>query len=319
MTTCQDKVNQNLLMLSISTAWNYAETCDLRHMLNDIKSLGINSIELGYSFSLERLEELIPLLKEFNMSVSSVHNFCPLPEQNVFGRFFTNYYYLSALNEMERRAAVFYTNKTIDTAKRAGAKVVVIHAGTIDLNNAYLKELIILYNKGDIKTEKANNIRKQFSKARLYKKKPYLEACRKSLDEITRYAESLNIKIGLENRYYPNEIPDLQEALDFLNEFNSRGLVYWHDLGHACAQEHLMITEKNSLLDRLAKHLFGFHLHNIEGLKDHLSPLKGEFDILRLSAYLQDDKILKVIESHQPTQAAEIEAVIRYFKAQNWL
>jgi sugar phosphate isomerase/epimerase len=288
-------------------------------MLTEIKACGLSSIEIGYNFTTARLNELIPLLEEFNIRVTSVHNFCPLPEENAFGRFFTNYYFLSALDDDERGKAVFYTRQTIDTAKMVGARTVVIHAGAVEFDGDYTKELMVLFNSGAIESEKAANIREILHRERTFKKVPYIEATMKSLDEITEYAAAMDMEIGLENRYYANEIPNNDEALTFLKEFSDRGLGYWHDVGHSCAQEHLMMIEKDSLLNKLGGYLIGLHLHDIRGLKDHLSPLAGEFDFSRISSYLEDKKMLKIIEAHQPSKPAEIQAAIKYFNAKNWL
>lgn len=305
-------------MFSISTTWNYTEKSDLRRVLIETKACGVSSIEIGYNFTKARLKELFSLLQDFDISVASVHNFCPLPEQNIFGRFFTNYYYLSSLDEKERSKAVFYTKQTIDTAKKINAAAVVIHAGTVVLENSYTKELIALFNSGEIESEKAANIRASLQRERTRKKGLYLEAVMKSLAEITEYAAPMNMKIGLENRYYANEIPDIDEALVFLREFSDKGLIYWHDVGHSCAQEQLMMIEKDSLLNKLGRYLMGFHLHDIRGIKDHLVPLAGEFDFSRISPYLRDEKILKIIEAHQPAKSTEIQAAINYFREKNW-
>ena len=306
-------------MIAISTTWNYSERCNLAGMLAAISKLGIKSIELGYNFTASRLNEITSLLAEFGVNIVSVHNFCPLPPQNIFHRFFTNYYFLSSLTENERECAVKYTKQTIDTAENLKAKIVVIHAGTIEMDTKCIKALIDLYNLGKIDSEEANNLREKILQLREEKKEPYLRATMKSLDEITEYAFKKGIKVGLENRYYPNEIPNNEESALFLKELHNRGLVYWHDIGHAQAQERLGIIKKNSLLDSLSRYLFGFHLHGIKGLKDHISPLSGDFDFSQISAYLTRDNLLKVIEAHQPTSSDELKETLGYFKLQGWL
>lgn len=306
-------------MISISTTWNYSENCNLKRMLSEIRELGIKSIELGYNFTAGRLDEITLLLADFGIEVVSMHNFCPLPPQNLFHRFFTNYYYLSSLDEKERECAVKYTKQTIDTAQRLNAKVVIIHAGTIDIDTKCIKELINLYNLGKIDTEEARSLRKEILKLREAKKQPYLDSTLKSLDEVTAYAAKKCIKIGLENRYYPNEIPNNEELAFFLKKLNDRGLLYWHDTGHSQAQERLGIIEKDSLLNNFGAYLFGFHLHGIRGLKDHISPLNGDFDFSKISAYLIRDNLLKIIESHQPANSNELKETIEHFRARGWL
>jgi len=306
-------------MLALSTTWNYSENCDLRQMLAEISGLGIKSIELGYNFTASRLEKIALLLADYGIDLVSVHNFCPLPPQNIFHRFFTNYYYLSSLVKQERECAVKYTKQTIDTAASLGAKIVVIHAGTIEIDTRQIKELINLCNQGRIDSEEAASLRKEILKLREEKKQPYLNSVTKSLDEITEYASGKGIKIGLENRYYPNEIPNNEEISIFLKQLNGKGLVYWHDTGHCRAQERLGVIEKDSLLNSFGAYLFGFHLHGISGLKDHLSPLKGDFDFSQISGYLTNKNLLKVIEAHQPTTINELRETIQHFNVCGWL
>lgn len=306
-------------MIAISTTWNYSESCNLKNMLAGIKALGIESIEIGYNFTSSRLSEITPLFADFGMNVISVHNFCPLPPQNIFHRFFTNYYYLSSPDENERKCAVKYTKHTIDTAANLNAKIVVIHAGTIGIDTKGIKALINLYNLGKINSEEAISLRKEILQLREAKKQSFLKATMKSLTEITEHASKRGIKIGLENRYYPNEIPNNEELAFFLKELYSKGLVYWHDTGHAQAQERLGIIQKNSLPDSLGSYLFGFHLHGINGIKDHISPLSGDFDFSQVSAYLVRADLLKVIEAHQPTSSNELKEAMRHFASRGWL
>ena len=306
-------------MIAISTTWNYSEGCNLADILTGISKLGIKSVELGYNFTVSRLNEIRLLIADSGINAVSVHNFCPLPPQNIFHRFFTNCYYLSSLEENERACAVKYTKQTIDTAVSLNAKIVVIHAGVIEMDIKPIKALINLYNLGKIHSEEANDLREKILQLRKEKKEPYLYATRKSLDEIVEYAFKSGVKIGLENRYYPNEIPNNEEADFFLKELNNKGLVYWHDVGHAQAQERLGTITKDSLLDSLNSYLFGFHLHGIKGLKDHLSPLSGDFDFSRISTYLTRDNLLKVIEAHPPASSEELKETLKHFTACGWL
>jgi len=306
-------------MIAISTTWNYSENCNLRQVLSEISGLGIKSIELGYNFTASRLNETTLLLADFGINVVSVHNFCPLPPQNQFRRFFTNYYYLSSLDEAERKNAVFYTKQTIDTAAKIGAKIIIVHAGAIEIDSKYIKQLINLYNQGKILTEDAQKLREDFLHIRTAKKGPYIDAVLKSFSELVCYAKNMDIKIGLENRYYPNEIPNMDEAALFLKEFTDSGLAYWHDTGHAIAQERLGTIEKNCLLGNFGNYLFGFHLHGTRGLRDHLAPINGDFDSLQISTHLARKDLLKVIEAHQPTTSSELIETMQYFGQRGWL
>lgn len=288
-------------------------------MLNSIKTLGINSIELGYNLTHARFNQIVSLAREYNITIDSVHNFCPLPPNNPSRRFYTNYFYLSSTDAKERECAVVHTKQTIDTAAKIGAKVVIIHAGTIEIDSKYPKFLASLYNQNKINSIEGFALRNEIMKLRNEKKQPHIDAIMKSLSEITAYAAKANIKIGLENRYYPNEIPDMEEAAYFLEKFHTQGLVYWHDVGHAQAQERLGTLEPKSLPKCFNQYLYGFHLHDLKGLHDHLAPLSGDFDFMQLDVYLKQKKFLKVFETHQPASFDELKRAIRYFSMNNWL
>ena len=85
-------------------------------MLLQIKEVGFEFIEIGYDFTEQRLNELIPLLSDLKLKVLSIHNFCPLPPRTFSDRFMTDYYRLSSKDEEERSKAVYYTKRSIDTA-----------------------------------------------------------------------------------------------------------------------------------------------------------------------------------------------------------
>ena len=49
-------------MLSISTSWNDYLKLDTKDWLNQVKELGINTIELGYTLSDTQFEEIVSLI-----------------------------------------------------------------------------------------------------------------------------------------------------------------------------------------------------------------------------------------------------------------
>ncbi len=54
--------------------------------------------------------------------------------------------------------------------------------------------------------------------------------------------------------------------------FKGAPIGYWHDTGHAHANEILGLIPKNSLLQNYADQLIGIHLHDAIGLDDHIPP-----------------------------------------------
>ncbi len=297
-------------MLSLSTAWNSQRQTDPRQLLNDIKQLGFEYVELGYNFPADRLEQLMSFLPKIPLKVSSVHNYCPCPDDGQPGRHVSNLHFLSALDPQEREKAIFWTKKSIDTADRIRAKVLVIHAGTIMLEGEPERNLIKLYQEGKTATEEFIHWREDFRQKRKQKAEPYLMAIEESFKEILPYAAEKAIKIGLETRYYPHEIPNVDEVEFFLQRFASQGLVYWHDNGHAEVNERLGLAKHLDYLNRYSGHLYGMHIHGVRGLRDHLAPFAGDFDLDRIMPFIRRAAI-KVIESHESATPEELRDAIK--------
>ncbi|MFC1658706.1 sugar phosphate isomerase/epimerase family protein [Candidatus Omnitrophota bacterium] len=297
-------------LLAVSTTWNAAVHSDIKAMLSEIKAAEVDAIEIGYNFTARRLKELMPLIGKMGLRVVSMHNFCPLPEENEFGRFSTDYYRLSSLNKRERAKAVEHTKKTVDTARAVSCPFVIVHAGTVEMENNSVRILFQLYNDGKFNSQEYRKIKEGVLAERKSKAEVHLESAAKSLREVLSYASSAGIKIGLETRYYPNEIPNLEEAEYLLGIFRDKGLYYWHDVGHAETNQRLGITSHKDYLDRLTDYMAGIHLHDLQGIDDHLAPFSGDFDWSSLTAYMRDD-LIKVIEAHQPATQQQIKEAVK--------
>jgi len=296
-------------MIALSTAWNNAGKYSMEEMLRQIRDLGFNAIELSYDFSPEKLEELIVLLRDAGTQVVSVHNFCPLPSEKR-KRYTADYYRLSSQDQEERKRAVDYTKRTIDTACRLSCKAVVIHAGTIELEAGFGRNLISLYNKGKAGTEEYNELKRTLLDARHKEKAPFIDSTIKSLEEVVSYAYRNKVKIGLETRYYFNEIPDIEEVELFLELFGNRGLFYWHDTGHAEINERLGIMSHARFLERFRDRMLGMHIHDIKGTEDHFAPFSGDIDFSKLLPYISAD-LIKVIEAHSQATFEQLRIAFR--------
>ena len=300
-------------MLSISTAWNYKTDVPLKEMLKEIKAVGLDTVELGYRLTVKDLKELIPLLKEMKMRVSSIHNFCPLPDDAPSPRHPSNHYRLSAIENEERQKAVLWTKKAIDTACLVNSSVVVIHAGTIELNNDPT-EMLRAYKAGRETPTEFIRMRDEILREREKNKGPFFESIVKSLDDITSYARRKKIVIGLETRYYPTEIPDFSEIEYLLARYDESVMGYWHDVGHAQVNVRLGIVKAHQdYFDRYGRRLIGMHIHGVQGLKDHQAPFKGDFDLNPILPYLKKG-VLRVIESHSSASAEEIREAVGRLK-----
>jgi len=168
-------------MWGISTGWNYKSNLDTREWFNNVKELGINALELSYRTTHEKLNDIEGLLEEFGFKVNSIHNFCPIPNDQPTNRHPSNYYRLSALDEQERMKAIQWTNTCVDTAKRFGAKVVIIHAGSLDIEHDPSKKLLKLYSRDEHNTADYQEILNDVIEIREAQRGPFIQALEESL------------------------------------------------------------------------------------------------------------------------------------------
>ena len=296
--------------LAISTAWNFDGRSDIKKMLSEIREVGLDAIEIGYNFTAQAIKELKLLVDEMGIDVVSIHNFCPLPSEVKLDRFPTDYYRLSSLDEKERRRAVDFTKESINTASLFSCPAVIIHAGTVELEDDYVRAPLRLYNEGKFNSKEYLEAKQRLLTTRQAKKSAYIESVVKSLEEILPYACSAAIKIGLETRYYAHEIPNIEEIEYLLSIFKDRGLLYWHDVGHAEVNQRLGITAHSEYLGRFADSMLGIHLHDLKGIDDHLAPFSGDFNWSLIAPYMQDN-LIKVIEAHPPATSQQVKEAIK--------
>lgn len=117
-------------------------------MIDEIKGLGFNSVELNFSLNSSMVKELIVLSDCGLIKVVSVHNFCPIPEGTSRNMASPDIFSLSSLDEEQRKKAIHYTKRSIDTAARIGAGVVVLHLGKVKMHEQ-IKQLALLCKKRD--------------------------------------------------------------------------------------------------------------------------------------------------------------------------
>lgn len=296
--------------LAISTSWNASFHSSGIKLIKELSHFGFRRLELSFNLTAEMVAEIALLQDEKEIEVVSVHNYCPIPEGVDRKMALPDYYSMSALNLAERKEAVYFTKRTIDTAARLKAKAVVLHIGRVDIPE-WTKELVRLYNEGKKGSEEYVALIKRMTQERQKVAGPYLEQALKSLDELTEYAKAQGINLGIENRYYFREIPSLEELEIIFKDFKQRNLYYWHDVGHAQLYENLGLLNHLDYLNKFADRMIGIHLHDIKGTEDHLPPLKGEFKFIKLLPFVRKDTI-KVLEAHYPATSEELEKSAEY-------
>ena len=294
-------------MFSLSTSWNSAIRRNGADIVNEIKGIGFDTIELNFALNEAVCAQILSLKESGAIKVSSLHNICPLPEEIEPEVASPDYYSLASPDSEERGLAIDATKNTVRWAARLGAKAVVLHIGRVQVKER-TRDLAAL--AGD-KTA-FEELRLQMICEREEKKGGYLDNAMKSLGELAPFAKENGIFLGIENRYHFREIP-LQDELEIIfKNFPPGTVYYWHDVGHAEAFERLGLAKHKESLERFSNRLLGVHLHDIIGMiGDHRAPGTGTFDFSILKPYIKKETI-KVIEAHQPATAADIRRAVKY-------
>lgn len=299
-------------MFALSTAWNASRHSGGVTIAQEIHKLGIKKIELNFSLTEKMVEEIFTFSRQNGIEITSLHNFCPIPPGLTRQEALPDCYSLASLDEEERKKAIQYTKVSVSTAKRLGAKAVVLHCGRVEMEDK-TKNLIDLLRGHRVKNKKFQEILSAFVQERKEKSPAHLEQILKSLRELSPCAEKHDCALGLENRYYYREIPQLDEFETIFNNLKNKNIVYWHDVGHAYIFEQLGLLEKGILLKKFGSRLFGIHLHDVKNLEDHRAPLKGDFDFKTLIPYVKKETI-KVIEAHANASEQDIGVSMAYLK-----
>ena len=267
------------------------------------KGLGFTHIEANASISPQMLSELI----EAAVPISSIHSPCPavmssrgIPISSLS---------LSSLGENERMEAVSFTKKTIDVAASVRARAIVLHMGEVPIDLSLQNRLYNLHDGEHAQTKEYSQAKEELVYQRISHALPYLDAARKSLQELSQYSQQKGIMLGLETRFHFNEIPNVDEMAELLNEISESLVGYWHDVGHAEVQQQLGFSLHEEWLSRFKDRMVGIHLHDIIGISDHQAPGKGNMNWEMVAKYLPPG-IVKVCEIGEWNDEEQMQGVV---------
>ena len=299
-------------MLALSTSWQSGGSVTAEEMLAALKNLEITEIELSYHISEDLYHEMKNPLKHSGLKVVSVHNYFPIPSVRSGSKGSGDLFLLSSPQKEERQNAIRYTIKSIEHAGEVGAAVVILHCGVVEMNHE-IQLLYQYFNSNRIDSEEAQLfIRNKLKECDTLKPR-HMDSLLASLDRLVPIAEKQGVLLVLENRYHYHELPGLDDFRLIFDTFEGASIGYWHDTGHAHANETLGFIPKNTLLQNYAEQLIGVHLHDAVGLNDHIPPGSGEIDFKALKSFLKAD-IIKVIELKPGIPASEVSEGIRFVR-----
>ena len=280
-------------------------------MLREIRDMGFEYAELSHGIRISLLPGIFEAVDAGEIKISSLHNFCPLPIG--VDRAAPNLYKFSSEDRRERDSAFKHTLKTLETAVRVHAKLVVLHTGAVEMKD-YTDKLIDMVGEGKKDTPKYEKLCHEASEVREKKKAPYVENAYESIRRIVDEAKPRGLKLGIENREALEEIPFESDFDCFFKEFRDPTVVYWHDTGHAQIKENLGFISHRLHLEAMRERLYGFHVHDVEFPgRDHRPPGKGTIDWESLKPLVQPGH-LKVFELSPSVSPEEARAGIAKIK-----
>jgi sugar phosphate isomerase/epimerase len=285
--------------LSLSTCWCSSRHQDGYEMVEEMIGLGFKRIELSHGIRILLVPGILKAVEEGLVEVSSVHNFCPLP--NSVQHAAPNLYRPSAKDPRERDLWYRYSMQTLGFASRVGAPHVVMHSGSIDhFFRSPEDRLERWIEKAGLEAhELAENeaFRKQRDRAiqRISRaSKPWLDRVQASYESLFEEAGVRKLKLGIENREGLEELPLDAAFSDFLERFDAGApLGYWHDTGHAQLKQQYGLLNHAEHLEKLSPRLIGFHLHDVSASgKDHQPIGSGTIDFEMIASHVRPEHTL---------------------------
>jgi sugar phosphate isomerase/epimerase len=299
-------------MYSLSTCWNSHRHTDGRVMLREIRGLGFEYAELSHGIRISLLPGIIDAVDAGEIKISTLHNFCPLPIG--INQANPNLFKFSSSDARERENAWRYSLKTIETAQRLKAKLVVLHMGSIDMKE-YTDKLVEMVGAGLQQSPKYEKLCAEVMDKREQRKERHVQLANEMLRRLAVEAESRGIRLGIENREALEEIPLESDFTLFFKEFDRPVVCYWHDTGHAQIKENLGFIRHAIHLETLADRLAGFHIHDVQFPgRDHCPPGAGSIDFVALKPMVRPEHI-KVFELNPGVSVEELQRGVTHLRS----
>jgi sugar phosphate isomerase/epimerase len=237
---------------------------------------GYDGIEISHSTDAAKFQGV---LDAGHLPVTSVHQ--PSPRAKLGDGRWNSKPNLASPDEAERRVAVAHAVESLAWAARIGATRSICHLGAVgDHIEMFDEEFQMrrLFDSGRAAEPAFAALREAAIAKRKQMAEPFVEAARRSLQELVRVAERDRIAVGVENRYHFHEIPHPDEYDVVLEGLAPAQAGYWHDVGHAEVLHRLGFLDRHAWLQRNSHRCIGAHLHDVLGIGDHRAPGDGDVD-----------------------------------------
>jgi len=280
----------------------------------------VEGYELSYRIAEEEIERFGREIRAVGRSVVSLHSYCPVPSGIRPREAGGDLLLLTSEDESLRREGIRATIRTLEWAARLEARAIVMHSGRTPID--YPKhEIRKLHDSGRWigganagSGDEALGILRRVTEQLAETAPRTLDLLKRSLDPILEAASRLEVMVGLENRIYPHEHPNAAEFPILLETFAGAPIGTWYDTGHSCYREILGFVFPGSTWKAMLPHLLGCHVHDVQGIQDHLPPGEGSLDFADLLSDAPEE-IPLVVECRADQSAERIAAGISFLEA----
>ncbi|WNQ13322.1 sugar phosphate isomerase/epimerase family protein [Paenibacillus aurantius] len=256
---------------SFSTCWNIRRHTAGRGMVEEIKELGFQYVELNYNVTDELLATIEPMIEKGEIGVSSVHNVFPhVPDKD----YDTDSVMLGFDDEDKRKRAVELLIRSMEYADRYGAKAVVVHPGEVPFDTNIDAELKQIYREKGKESAEYRSLWDAMLERRERLSPHYRRRIEESLHTAAEYAAKRNWKVvlGIETRSRCYQMPTLMEAKAICDSLSGSGVGLWFDIGHAMMMERMGLYDNPSEIELVKPYVYGVHIHETLELSDHWCP-----------------------------------------------
>jgi len=263
------------MTLAFSTCWNSARHTRGDQMLEEIFLLGINRIELGHGIRLSLWEGIEQFLADHPVTLTSLHNFCPLPIEVPYAA--PDCYQCTSPRVEERQRCLRHTLQTIDYAQKLGANRVVMHLGSAPIPD-YTGRLVDRIKSGHYLDRRYVALKLKAIRER--EAKSVFDRVFDWLQPVVAHAAEAGVKLGIENRIGIETFPSEREFAQLFAQIPNGSIGYWHDFGHAQVRHNLTFIDHAEWLNQMRPHLLGCHVHDVKFPdQDHQVPFSGMIEL----------------------------------------
>lgn len=294
------------MRFALSTAW-FAEPTSGDEIVDEALSLGFDGIEIGYRLRAALVPAIAARVKSGEIAVQSVHAFGPQPEGETTGHW-AELHRITDKDEDKRKAAVAKVLEVMASAGAIGARAVVLHAGRVT-------EVFAPWTRvfERVATDRASGLfyrirRRRMLALRAQLLPSYMEALRKSLDELLPEFEKAGVFLALENLPSWDAIPQPDEMEALMRDYAGSRLRCWYDIGHGQVMENAGFYPMAATARRLAGSICGVHVHDVCGpAGDHQAPGMGGIDFSSIS-FFAGPQYIRVFEPAAGVQRQDLAA-----------